>query len=83
MKELFEAIKEADPVEVDTAWAVLKYKNIGILRKLKSLCLIFDLDEEGILDEAPKDESGRILDHETRHAIHDELILVSQNKTHE
>jgi hypothetical protein len=78
MKTILETIKEADEVEVDALFALLKYKSIGILRKLKCMALVLDIDEETVLNEAPKDKDGRILDHETRHAIHDELILVSK-----
>lgn len=83
MKTLAESIKQADAVQVDASWAILKYKSIGILRKLKCLAWVLDADEDAVLDEAPKDKDGRILDHETRHAIHDELILVSQQQKHE
>jgi len=78
MKELLNAIKDADKVQIDAAWAILKYKSIGILRKLKCLSWVLDVDEEDVLEDAPKDKDGRILDHETRHMIHDELIKVSQ-----
>ena len=78
MKTILEAIKDADEVEVDALFALLKYHSIGILRKLKCMALILDIDEETVLNEAPKDAEGRIFDHQTRHAIHDELIVVSK-----
>lgn len=81
MNTIIEAIKTADEVEVDAMFALLKYKSIGIMRKLKCMALVLDIDEDFVLQEAPKDAEGRILDHETRHAIHDELILVSKPKT--
>ena len=80
MKQLIEAIKDAEEVEIDATWAILKYQKIGILRKLKVLALIFNLDEDEIIEQAPKDSNGRILDHITRHQIHDELIKVSQKQ---
>lgn len=80
MKTLLEHIKLADDVQIDSCWAILKYKSIGILRKLKCLAWVFDLDEKEILNNAPKDKDGRILDHETRHQIHDELIKASQKQ---
>jgi hypothetical protein len=78
MKTIIEAIKEADEVEVDALFSVLKYRQIGILRKLKCMALILDIDEDDVINEAPKDTSGRILDHVTRHTICDELIKASQ-----
>ena len=83
MKQIIEAIKDADEVEIDATWAILKYQKIGILRKLKVIALIFNLDEDEVLGEAPKDSNGRILDHITRHQIHDELIKVSQKQKYE
>lgn len=81
MKTILEAIKSADEVEVDAMFSVLKYRSIGILRKLKCMALILDLDEDVVLAEAPKDNQNRILDHESRHAICDALI-VTANKYH-
>lgn len=78
MTTLIEAIKTADEVEIDATWAVLKYTNIGILRKLKIFAMIYGLEEEVVIQEAPKDAEGRILDKTTRHTIHDVLIKVSQ-----
>jgi hypothetical protein len=78
MKTILEAVKDADEVEVDALFALLKYKSIGILRKLKCMALVLDINEETVLNEAPKDKEGRILDHETRHAIHNELIIISK-----
>jgi hypothetical protein len=78
MKTLLDAIKEADEVQIDACWAILRDIRLGIMRKLKCWSLVFDLDEEKILNEAPKDNEGRILDKSTRHQLHDELIKVSQ-----
>lgn len=80
MKLLNEAIADADEVEVDSLWAILKYKDFGVLRKLKCMALILDLDEEAVINEASKDESGRILDKETRNSIHESLIKKSKQQ---
>jgi len=80
MKETLNAIKNIDDVELDAMFAILKYKSIGIMRKLKCMSLILDIDEDLVLNEAPKDAEGRILDHETRHLICDELIQISQKQ---
>lgn len=79
MKTLLAAIKESDEIELDTAWALLKYKTLGIMRKLKCFALIYCLDEAEVLAEAPKDSEGRILDKETRAIICESLLSVSKN----
>lgn len=79
MKTILKAISESqDSAEIDAMFAILKYKGLGIMRKLKSFALVLDLEEEIVLKEAPKDESGRILDRECRHLICDGLIKISQ-----
>jgi len=78
MKTLLNAIKDADDVEIDACWAILRDFRLGIMRKLKCWSLIFDLDENKVLEEASRDKEGRILDKITRHQLHEELIKVSQ-----
>ena len=39
---LIEAIESANPVQVDTLWSILKYKEIGILRKVKCMSEVLD-----------------------------------------
>jgi len=65
---LLDTINEANEAQVDSLWAILKYKEIGIYRKID-----FDSAIEGL----PQDEEGRVLDYKTRHLIHDTLIGVS------
>ena len=74
---LINAIKEASPVQVDTLWSILKYKEIGILRKVKCMSQVLQLNTSSVIDELPRDEEGRLLDYKTRHIIHDVLIKVS------
>lgn len=76
---LANAIEKSKPEQIDLCWAVLKYKEIGILRKIKALCSAFNLNLEQITSELPKDNNGRIIDWETRHMIHDSLIKMSKN----
>jgi hypothetical protein len=78
MKTITNAIKEADSVIIDGCWMCLKYRQAGIYRKLQVFALILDLDEDSVIEEAPKDESGRVLDKETRTIIHDALIIRSK-----
>jgi len=68
------AITKATPEQVDTLWSILKYKEIGIYRKIKCMSSVLGLDFDKILTDLPKDETGRILDYKTRHLIHDTLI---------
>lgn len=74
---LIEAIETANPVQVDTLWSILKYKEIGILRKVKCMSEVLHLNIPTVIDELPTDEDGRVLDYKTRHMIHDVLIKVS------
>lgn len=79
MTKLLKRIESANEVEIDAMWAFLKYREFGILRKLKCFALVLGLDfEKDIMPEVLKDEEGRILDKDTRHAIHDTLKPVSQ-----
>ena len=77
---LVSAIEQADVVEINTLWAVLKYKELGIFKKLKSMALILDVNFEEVLKDVPRDEEERVLDKKTRHLIHDVLIEVSQKE---
>jgi hypothetical protein len=72
------AIEKSNPEQIDLCWAVLKYKEIGILRKIKILCSVFKLSLEKVLSELPQDENSRIIDWQTRHLIHDSLIKISK-----
>lgn len=80
MKTLIAAVEDADSVEIDCAWCVLRDFKIGILKKVKCWALIFALDEDQVIAEAPKDENGRILDKQTRTIFHDSLLKVSQKQ---
>ena len=71
------AINNATEAQVDASWAILKYKEIGIYRKVACLSQLLGVDFKVVLDELPQDEEGRILDYKTRHMIHDALINVS------
>jgi hypothetical protein len=70
-------IGEATGVEVDTIWAILKYKEIGIFRKVGCISDLLDLDFNRAIKEMPQDDNGRVLDQKTRHLIHDALIKMS------
>lgn len=74
---LTNAIGKADEVQIDASWAILKYKEIGIYRKVACLCSLFNLNFEELVNQLPRDEDGRLLDYKTRHMIHDSLLSVS------
>ena len=74
---LLDALNDANEAQVDAVWGILKYKEIGIYRKVASMCEVLNLDFEEIVSEFPTDEEGRVLDHKTRHLIHDPLLEVS------
>ena len=71
---LTNAITKATPEQVDTLWSILKYKEIGIYRKIKCMSSVLGLNFDKVVTDLTKDETGRILDHKTRHLIHDILI---------
>jgi len=75
--ELLNAIKTANSEQVDALWSILKYKEIGILRKIKSMSAVLNLNFNDIIKDMPTDENGRVIDHKTRHLIHEVLITVS------
>ena len=72
--KLESTIQKSTDVEVDCLWAILKYREIGILRKVMCICHLLGLDSEEVLPEIPQDENGRFLDKPTRAMIHDALI---------
>lgn len=74
---LLTAIQGATPEQVDALWSILKYKEIGIFRKIKSMSAVLHLNFNEIVETLPKDENGRVIDYQTRHLIHDVLIDVS------
>jgi hypothetical protein len=74
---LLDEVNEANEAQVDSLWAILKYKEIGIYRKIACMCEVLSLDFQDVVDSLPQDEEGRILDYKTRHMIHDTLIGIS------
>ena len=74
---LTHAIASSNSVQIDASWAILKYKEIGIYRKVACLASLFNIDFQTIINELPQDDEGRILDFKTRQIIHEALIAVS------
>lgn len=80
--KLLQIVKKSDDITADAIWAILKYKNIGILRKVMCICKVLNLEVDEILSTIPRDENGRYLDKPTRKLIHDALII-RQGKANE
>ena len=69
-----EAISKANSAQVDCLWAILKYKEIGILRKIKCMAEVLNFDLDLACKELPINENGFIVDYKSRHMIHDILL---------
>jgi hypothetical protein len=67
----------ATPEQIDTLWSLLRYQNLGILRKIKCMSSLFNLDSNEVIKEFPMDENQRVFDRKSRHLIHNELIKYS------
>ena len=72
------SLRESNNAQIDAVWAILKYREIGIYRKLASISEVLNLDFEEVVSQFPSDEEGRVLDHKTRHMIHDSLISLNE-----
>lgn len=73
------AIENANPAQVDCLWAILKYREIGILRKIKCMSELLHFNLDKACSELPVNENGYIVDFKTRHLIHDVLLEKSKN----
>ena len=76
---LIEAIGRANQSQLDALWAILKFRNMGILRKVLAMCEVLNLNSENIIRNLPQDENGRIFDSKNRYAISQALIEASNN----
>ena len=74
-----QAIQNATPAQVDCLWAILKYKEIGILRKVKCMAEVLHFDLDKACSELPVNENGFYVDYKTRHMIHDVLLEKSRH----
>ena len=73
-ERLLEEIKFINDIELDILWTLLKRKDLGIARKLVCMGYLLEVPESTILEQAAKDDTGRILDKANRMCIHDALI---------
>ena len=64
--------------QIDALWAILKYRELGIYKKLLAMACVRKCDPQVLINEAPKeDDSDRILSTDTRFAIHGPLLARS------
>jgi hypothetical protein len=54
--KLLDKISQANEAQVDSVWAILKYKEIGIYRKIACMCEVLGLDLQEILNDLPQDD---------------------------
>jgi hypothetical protein len=73
------AIEKTSNAQLDALWAILKYKEIGIYRKVQCISDILNISLDEVMNELPQSE-GRLLDKQTRKIIHNALIERSNNK---
>lgn len=68
------AVLNCSDAVFDALWAILKYKEISIARKISSIAEILDLDKSSVMEYSVLAGDGRVLDKETRNVIHSLLI---------
>ena len=71
---LIQAIGEANQAQLDALWAILKFRNMGILRKVLAMCEVLNLNSEDIVKHFPQDENGRLFNSKSRYRISKALI---------
>ena len=71
---LFIKIKEANEHQMDALWAILKYRDMGILRKIQAMCAVLNLDQNEVISNLPQDENGRIYDSKNRFLLSRALL---------
>jgi hypothetical protein len=72
-------IKEASDTQLDGIWVTLR-SDVNILRKLKIICALLNLNIEDLKNILPKNENGYILDRESREFIHKILLPESKKR---
>ena len=77
---LFIKISEANEHQMDALWAILKYRDMGILRKIQAMCAVLSLDENEVISNLPQDENGRIYDSKNRFLLSRALLKRSSNE---
>lgn len=81
-RKFLKAVSNCDEVQLDLAFAALKYRELGILRKIRCFAFIFFAqkpdsfarDEAELIESMPATTDGRVLDKPSRTLVHDALI---------
>lgn len=76
---LFEKISEANEHQMDALWAILKYRDMGILRKILAMCEVLGLDKEEVISNMPQDENGRVYDSKNRFLLSQALMQATKD----
>jgi hypothetical protein len=71
---LFNKIGEANEYQMDALWAILKYRDMGILRKIFAMCEVLGIDKNEVVSNLPQDENGRIYDSKNRFLLSRALL---------
>ena len=76
---LFKKISEANEHQMDALWAILKDRDMGILRKILAMCEVLGLDKEEVLSNLPQDENGRVYDSKNRFLLSQALMQANKD----
>lgn len=74
---LFTKISEANEHQMDALWAILKNREMGILRKILAMCEVLHIDKDEVVSHLPQDENGRIFDSKNRFLLSRALLKAS------
>lgn len=75
---LIDAISNANDAQIDGLWAILKCRDMGILRKVLAICEVLSLNPNEVVANLPQDENGRIYDSRNRYILTQALIKASK-----
>lgn len=74
---LFVKIGEANEHQMDALWAILKNREMGILRKILAMCEVLHINKDEVVSNLPQDENGRIFDSRNRFLLSRALLKAS------
>lgn len=75
---LIDEISNANDAQIDALWAILKYRDMGILRKVLAMCEVLNVDSNIVVANLPQDENGRIYDSRNRYILTKALVSASK-----
>lgn len=78
MNIIEKSIQDSNIETLNTLWALLKYRELGILKKINCMAQVLGLDKQEFLRHMVTDEDGRVIDQASRKIIHDYLIKYGQ-----